>query len=206
MAKLYTKKTWVDEVLAGDERFDIKTNAGAAIEENVQIELLTTVTTPGTPLNADNLQNIEDGIDAIDTRVDTLEGVVAAAIITKRFMLVLLDNGTSLSVQDGVGEFNFVTPEDIDGYELTGVAAAVGGVSSSGTPTFQIYNVDNAVDMLTTRITIDATEITSYTAVTPPVIDTTNNVVNTGDRLRFDCDVAGTGTKGLIIFLEFSEA
>jgi len=206
MAKLYTKKTWIDEVLAGDERFDIKTNAGAAIEENVQIELLTTVTTPGTPLNADNLQNIEDGIDAIDTRVDTLESTVNAEIVTKRAMLVLLDNGTSLAVQDGVGEISLFIPDWMDGFKLSSAHAAVATASSSGTPTLQIHNIDNAVDMLTTRITIDATERTSYTAAVAPVINTSNDVVNTGDRLRFDCDVAGTDTKGLTIFLEFAEA
>lgn len=41
----------VDEVLAGEPRYNIKDNGGTAIYSNVQIELATTVTTAGTPLN-----------------------------------------------------------------------------------------------------------------------------------------------------------
>ena len=41
----------VDEVLAGEPRYNIKDNGGTAIYSNVQIELATTVTTQGTALN-----------------------------------------------------------------------------------------------------------------------------------------------------------
>lgn len=66
----YTKTTWVDEVLSGAERFEIKDNVGAAPDAfadlaNCQIVLKTTVTTAGTPINAANLNNIENGIEAI---------------------------------------------------------------------------------------------------------------------------------------------
>jgi hypothetical protein len=45
-------------------------------------------------------------------------------------------------------------------------------------------------------VTIDATENNSYTATTAHEVDTSNDDLLTGDRVRFDCDVAGTGTKG----------
>ena len=51
--------------------------------------------------------------------------------------------------------------------------------------------------MLTTKITIDASEFTSYTAAAAPVIDTGNDDVATGDLIAVDVDVAGTGAKGL---------
>lgn len=57
--------------------------------------------------------------------------------------------------------------------------------------------------MLTTRITIDVSENCSYTAAAPPVIDAGNDDVATGDILAIDVDVAGTGTKGLIVILTF---
>ena len=57
--------------------------------------------------------------------------------------------------------------------------------------------------MLSTEITIDVSEFTSYTAATPPVIDTGHDGVATGDILRIDVDVAGTGAKGLIVVLTF---
>lgn len=63
----YTKTTWVNEVLVGDERFIIKDNAGAAPDAwadlaQCQITLYNTVTTAGTPVNATTMNNIEDGI------------------------------------------------------------------------------------------------------------------------------------------------
>ena len=75
--------------------------------------------------------------------------------------------------------------------------------SSSGTPTWQIHNLTDTVDMLSTAITIDANELTSYTAATAPVINAANDDVATGDIIRVDCDVAGTGTAGEDIILTF---
>lgn len=76
MPKIYTQNTWTDEVLAGPERYDIKTNAGAAIESNVQVNLATSVTTAGSSVDATKMNNIEDGIDALDT---LLSGLLSAA-------------------------------------------------------------------------------------------------------------------------------
>ena len=58
----YTPVTWVDEVLAGAERFDIKDNGGTPIHENTQIVLATTVTVAGTSIDAANMNHIEQGI------------------------------------------------------------------------------------------------------------------------------------------------
>jgi hypothetical protein len=58
--------------------------------------------------------------------------------------------------------------------------------------------------MLTTKITIDASEFTSYTAATAPVIDSANKDVATGDLIAIDVDVAGTGAKGLGVILTFT--
>jgi hypothetical protein len=58
--------------------------------------------------------------------------------------------------------------------------------------------------MLSTAITIDATpDLDSKDATTPAVIDGANDDVATGDQLRIDVDVAGTGAKGLIVELQF---
>jgi hypothetical protein len=58
--------------------------------------------------------------------------------------------------------------------------------------------------MLSTAITIDANETTSYTAAAPPVIDTAHDDVATGDLIAIDVSVAGTGTKGLGVVLSFA--
>lgn len=57
--------------------------------------------------------------------------------------------------------------------------------------------------MLSTGVSIDANEFESADATTAPVINTANDDVQTGDILLFDCDTAGTGTKGAQILLTF---
>jgi hypothetical protein len=89
---------------------------------------------------------------------------------------------------------------------LTDADACVTTVSSSGNVTVQIRNVTQGADMLSTPITIEPSENCSYTSATQPVIDTGNDDVATGDLIRVDIDGAGTGTKGLIVILEFSTA
>ena len=69
MAKIYTKNTWVDEVLAGDERYNIAQDDGTPIESTVQIALATDVAQAGTAVDAAKMNNIEEGIDGLDTLV-----------------------------------------------------------------------------------------------------------------------------------------
>lgn len=107
------------------------------------------------------------------------------------------------TVATGDGQFIFAIPSDLNGRSLTSAAAYVTTVSSSGLPTVQIRNVTQTADMLTTKVTIDVSEFTSYTAATPAVIDTANDDVATGDLIAIDVDVAGTGTKGLGVILGF---
>ena len=121
---------------------------------------------------------------------------------TPQFDIKVLTDFQTLSTGDG--QFVFAIPADLNGKNLTSVAAYVTTVSSSGAPTIQIRNITQTADMLTTKITIDASEFTSYTAATPAVIDTSNDDVATGDLIAIDCDVAGTGAKGLGVILEFS--
>lgn len=109
------------------------------------------------------------------------------------------------TVTIGDGKIIIVVSDDMDGMNLVDADAAVTTVSSSGTPTVQIRNITQAADMLTTRITIDVSEFTSYTAATPPVVDTANDDVATGNLIAVDVDVAGTGAKGLIVTLSFSQ-
>jgi hypothetical protein len=75
MAKIYTKSTWVDEVLAASPRYDILDSVGAPVVEDAQIDLATSVVTPGTALSAAIMNNIENGLDAIDTKLDNVTAV-----------------------------------------------------------------------------------------------------------------------------------
>ena len=105
----------------------------------------------------------------------------------------------------GNGKFIFAIPDDLDGWFLIDADAFVTTVSSSGAPTVMIRNATDAVDMLSTAITIDASEFTSYSAATQPVISGTNNGVAQADLIAIDVDGVGTGAKGLGVILTFSD-
>ncbi len=103
----------------------------------------------------------------------------------------------------GTGQAYFTIPTLLNGFNLIEVAAAVYTVSSANLPTFGVFNVTDGTNMCSTNITIDANELTSYTALTAAVIDVTHDDVATKDQIRIDCTVAGTGTKGGDIILTF---
>jgi len=95
-------------------------------------------------------------------------------------------------------------PKKFAGLRLARVHAGIGDTqSSSGAVTVQIHDLTNGVDLLLTRLTVDANEDGSETAAAPAVIDETRNTATENQRLRFDVDVAGTGTTGLVIRLEY---
>lgn len=66
MPKLFTQNTWSDEVLSGSERYDILEDDGSAYKADMQISLVTPVTTAGTSVTAERMNNLEAGIAAID--------------------------------------------------------------------------------------------------------------------------------------------
>ena len=60
-------------------------------------------------------------------------------------------------------------------------------------------------NMLSTKLTTDLTEVGSDSAATAYVINTSNDHVNTNDKIRIDCDVApSTAPLGLTITLGFA--
>lgn len=123
---------------------------------------------------------------------------------TKRVIQVVVSDPNGDAITTGDGKAYLRINAVLNGYNLIAVAAHVTTVSSGGDPTIQIANVTQAADMLSTKITIDAGEKDSKDATTPAVIDTGNDDVATGDELRIDIDVAGTGAKGLIVDLTFA--
>lgn len=87
---------------------------------------------------------------------------------------------------------------------LVRVHARVITAGTTGTTDIQIANVTDAVDMLSTKLTIDSAATGSDTAATAAVINTATDDVVTNDLLRIDIDAASTTKpKGLIVTLEF---
>jgi len=80
-------------------------------------------------------------------------------------------------------------------FRVTDVRASLLTAAESGTFTVDINR--NGVTILSTKLTIDATEKTSVTAATPAVIS--DEYVNLDDEITIDVDDAGTGARGLIV-------
>lgn len=104
----------------------------------------------------------------------------------------------------GDAKMYFTIPAELNGMNLITVGAHVYTVSSSGLPTFQIHNLTLGNDMLSTKLSIDVSEKDTSTATVPAIINTTYDNVTTGDEIRFDCDISGTGTKGMEIRMGFA--
>lgn len=109
-------------------------------------------------------------------------------------------------VTTGDGKIEFQIPESFDGLDLVYVGIYVSVVSSSGAIQVQIRNSTASVDVLSTKVSIDAGEKTSKTAATPFVIDAANAGAVWGDMWAIDVDAAGTGAEGLGCDLEYGRA
>jgi hypothetical protein len=80
---------------------------------------------------------------------------------------------------------------------LTAVRASLTTASSSGDPTFDINEGGSTI--LSTKLSIDATETTSTTAATAAVISDT--ALADDAEITIDIDTAGTGAKGAKVYL-----
>ena len=141
------------------------------------------------------------GTDA--TRALTPDGF-AGSNFGIRYVACSLNGTTALTTSD---KAYFRIPSAITGMNLVSVSATVGtgasGSSSSGVPTFTVKNVTDGNQMLSTSLTVDASEYTSATAATPAVINTSFDDVVTDDLIEVACTVAGTGVTYATITLWF---
>jgi hypothetical protein len=166
-----------------------------------------TITT--TTIAADTASDTVDGVVELATVAETDTGTDATRAVTpdglagsnygEEVVSLLINNATVLTTGDG--KVYFRIPSKLNGWDIVEVAAA--RVAGTGTPDVQIHNVTDAVDVLSTVITIDTSEVDSSTAATPPVINTSNDSVATADRLRIDIDDAGTSTTWLEVQITF---
>lgn len=107
-------------------------------------------------------------------------------------IIVAVGNETT-AITTGVAKVTFRMPY---AFTLSAVRASLTTASSSGTPTIDIN--EGGVSILSTRITIDATEKTSTTAVALPVISDASLADDA--EITIDIDVAGTGAAGLKVY------
>lgn len=140
------------------------------------------------------------GTDA--TRAVSPDGL-AGSTFGKRFVEILVHcPNCCCALTTGNGKAYFRVPSCLCGYNLAAPVASVTTVSSSGLPTVQLRKDPICgcdVDVLSTTLTIDACEVDSSTATTAAVVNACNDALATGDKIHIDVDVAGTGTKGLLV-------
>lgn len=122
------------------------------------------------------------------TRISSLETIFSNQVIPFK----IGDSVTPITV--GTGKYSFRMPYE---FKLTKVKASLDVASSSGIPVFDINM--NGTSILSTKLSIDATETTSKTAATEAVLSTT--VLTDDSLITIDFDAAGTDTAGVTIYL-----
>ena len=127
----------------------------------------------------------------------------AVPFLNRTLVIKAIADGLPTYVADGVARI--VLPSNFDQLVLDKVGAHVYTAATGSTTIVQIHNETRGVDMLSTRIEIDAGENDTNTSATPPVINPSNERVYNGDILRFDIDQIGSSTAalGLELRLEF---
>jgi len=119
----------------------------------------------------------------------------------------VIQTSPSETILTGNGVLYFTVPSSENGRVLKSAHAAVVVESNVDPIQLQIYNITQTVNMLSTIMEIDTGEFSTYTATTPPVVDTDNDDVSTGDRLRIDIqDDGNDAAEGLEIHLVFGDA
>lgn len=132
----------------------------------------------------------------------TPDGLAGSNFGEKAVTIYAVEGATDTAVADGVAYFNI--PSSVAGMNLVEVHAHVVSAGTTGTTDIQIHNVTSAVDMLTTKLTVDSGETSSSTAAVAAVIDTANDDVASNELIRIDVDaVSSTPATGLIVTLVF---
>lgn len=141
---------------------------------------------------------------AYEATADVLILLTPSDTRRKVVSILVFNDSQNCATGDGAGDVFYRVPAELNGHDLVAVAACVQTAGTTNTMDIQIANVTQAVDMLSTKITIDSAETDTLTAATPAVINTSNDNVATGDRLRIDVDaVHTTPAKGLLVELTF---
>jgi len=143
------------------------------------------------------------------TGTDTVRAVtprgLSQSVYGAKTCSILVSDPNGAAITTGDGKAYVRIPAYLEGMNLVDVDASLSTESSSGAVTVQIRRKrsGSSVDMLSTPITIDASETDSQTAATAWVINTSNDDVSETDQIYIDIDGAGTGAKGLCVTLTF---
>ena len=148
-----------------------------------------------------------DKISFYDDTTSTTRSILPTNVtpfVERTLIIKCVADGIGPSVGNGITHVTIPSP--LNTRKLQNAEAHVYTVGTGGSiTTVQLHNLTDAVDMLSTAITIDLNEKDSSTAATPHVIGASNTVA-TGDVIRIDVDAVATNTLGLEIRMIFGTA
>ena len=182
---------------------DIKALQVVGVIYNASADNFEMFSQPGnssTPLLTASIAETNTGTDA--SKAVTPDGLAGSYAGIKNVQVIPI--GFTEDTVVGDGQYFIRIPEELDGMDLIAVHAEVITAGTTGTTDIQVHNVNGAVNMLSTILTVDSGETGSDTAAVPAVIDTANDDVSTNDIIRIDMDaIAATPAKGWIMSLAF---
>lgn len=102
------------------------------------------------------------------------------------------------NVTTGTGKVIFQVPPTASGFNVVAAWVTFRTAGTTNVTRMSLNNVDKGNrHIFTTPVTVDSTEVSSLTAATPFVVNTTNDDVGGGDRLQFNVNnVSTTAPKG----------
>ena len=169
-----------------------------------------------TNLNNDKQETIPNLglVTSVDVATDKMSFYDASSASTRSILLnqvtafaertlVIKCVADTIGPSVGNGITHVTIPSTLDGKNLSSAQAHVYTVGTGSTTTVQLHNLTDGQDMLSTPITIDASEKDSSTAATPSVTGSYNGV-STADVIRIDVDIVATNTLGLEIRMVFN--
>jgi hypothetical protein len=135
-------------------------------------------------------------INEADGNLHRYNSVLNAWTIAQTFLVMLpIGNDLTTDITTGTGKAYFRAPY---AFTVTEVRASLIDASSSGIVTVDIN--ENGSTILSTKLSIDASENTSLTAATPPVIS--DSAIADDAVITIDIDNAGTDARGLIVTIK----
>lgn len=202
--------------IAGDPTSEeaIRDVIGTALVAGEAIDITVNDGADSITVLCEDASDTNKGVVELATIAETSTGTDAARAVTPDALAGSIHGEQPVDVEifayatplaTGDGKVAFPIPSTLNGMNLVDAEINVFAKSTSGTPTVQIARgrrpdattTYTFVDMLSTALTIDVNEFDSTTAAVPKVINASNDDVATGDLIRFDVDVAGTGATGL---------
>jgi len=151
-----------------------------------------------------SLDAAADKLSFYDTSSSTEKAILPEniSVFVERTVIIKCVADT-IAPTTGNGITHFVIPSTMDGKNLSSAQAHVYTAGTGSTTTVQLHNLTDGQDMLSTAITIDASEKDSSTAAIPSVTGSYTGV-STADVIRIDVDVVATNTLGLEVRMVFS--